>query len=138
MTITTIADRRAKQDEAGARLAAMLDSLTDTDTFKAYLRAMAAFHRYSWANVAMILAQRPDATRVNAYRRWQSIGRQVRKGEQGIAIWTPRIAKSEDGDPELVGFGLGYVFDLYSERIQIFKENPPPADWNGVFVLETK
>src|SRR6476646_2288679 len=36
------------------------------------------------------------------------------------------------------GFGLGYVFDLYSERIQIFNENPPPADWNGVFVLETK
>ena len=36
------------------------------------------------------------------------------------------------------GFGLGYLFDLYSERIQIFEENPPPADWNGVFVLETK
>jgi adenylate cyclase len=36
------------------------------------------------------------------------------------------------------GFGLGYLFDLYSERIQIFEETPPPADWNGVFVLETK
>jgi adenylate cyclase len=36
------------------------------------------------------------------------------------------------------GFGLSYLFDLYSERIQIFEENPPPADWNGVFVLETK
>ena len=27
---------------------------------------------------------------------------------------------------------------LYSERIRVFEENPPPADWNGVFVLETK
>jgi adenylate cyclase len=36
------------------------------------------------------------------------------------------------------GFGLSYLFDLYSERIQIFEETPPPADWNGVFVLETK
>src|SRR5262245_58905465 len=36
------------------------------------------------------------------------------------------------------GFGLAYLFDLYSERIRTFEETPPPADWNGVFVLETK
>ena len=36
------------------------------------------------------------------------------------------------------GFGLSYLFDIYSERIRVFEENPPPADWNGVFVLETK
>ena len=35
-------------------------------------------------------------------------------------------------------FGLEHLFDLYSERIRTFEENPPPADWNGVFVLETK
>ena len=36
------------------------------------------------------------------------------------------------------GFGLDYLFDLYDERIRTFEENPPPADWNGVFVLDTK
>ncbi|HEY7230200.1 MAG TPA: adenylate/guanylate cyclase domain-containing protein [Pseudolabrys sp.] len=36
------------------------------------------------------------------------------------------------------GFGLNHLFDLYSERISIFQKNPPPADWNGVFVLDTK
>jgi adenylate cyclase len=36
------------------------------------------------------------------------------------------------------GFGLEHLLDLYSERIRVFEENPPPADWNGVFVLETK
>jgi adenylate cyclase len=36
------------------------------------------------------------------------------------------------------GFGLNYLFDLYSERISIFEKNPPPTDWNGVFVLDTK
>jgi adenylate cyclase len=36
------------------------------------------------------------------------------------------------------GFGLEYLFNLYAERIRIFEENPPPSDWNGVFVLETK
>ena len=36
------------------------------------------------------------------------------------------------------GFDLDYLFDLYSERIDEFKLNPPPADWNGAIALETK
>jgi adenylate cyclase len=36
------------------------------------------------------------------------------------------------------GFGLGALFDLYATRIHMFEQNPPPPDWNGVFVLETK
>jgi len=35
-------------------------------------------------------------------------------------------------------FGLTHLFDLYSDRIRIFENDPPPADWNGVVVLETK
>jgi adenylate cyclase len=36
------------------------------------------------------------------------------------------------------GFGLDYLFDLYDERIRTFEQAPPPADWNGVFVLDSK
>ena len=36
------------------------------------------------------------------------------------------------------GFGLEALFDLYATRIHMFEQNPPPPDWNGVFVLETK
>ena len=36
------------------------------------------------------------------------------------------------------GFGLGYLLDLYAERIRVFLENPPPPDWNGVVVLDSK
>jgi adenylate cyclase len=35
-------------------------------------------------------------------------------------------------------FRLDGVADLYEERIQAFEQNPPPADWNGVFALQTK
>jgi adenylate cyclase len=35
-------------------------------------------------------------------------------------------------------FGLDGLFDLYRARIQAFAEVAPPADWNGVFVAETK
>jgi adenylate cyclase len=36
------------------------------------------------------------------------------------------------------GFGLEHLFDLYAARIRTFEQNPPPSDWNGVFVLESK
>jgi len=36
------------------------------------------------------------------------------------------------------GFGLGHLLDLYAERIRGFLQNPPPPDWNGVVVLESK
>jgi adenylate cyclase len=35
-------------------------------------------------------------------------------------------------------FGLGEIYNLYSTRIQSFRENAPPDDWNGVFAFETK
>jgi adenylate cyclase len=36
------------------------------------------------------------------------------------------------------GFGLNSLYDLCAARIRVFEENPPPPDWNGVAVLESK
>jgi adenylate cyclase len=33
---------------------------------------------------------------------------------------------------------LGPLFELYAERIQAFRTNPPPDDWNGAYQLLTK
>ena len=41
--------------------------------------------------------------------------------------------------PDTVPYrGLAGLFDLYRARVQAFSEVAPPADWNGVFVAETK
>jgi len=50
----------------------------------------------------------------------------------GAAVSIDRCREVDDG------FGLDHLFDLYAERIRMFEQNPPPPDWNGVFVLETK
>jgi antirestriction protein ArdC len=56
-------------------------------------------HRYSLGNVLLIAAQRPEATYVAGYRVWQELGRQVRKGERGIAIFVPHIYRPKtDGE----------------------------------------
>jgi adenylate cyclase len=33
---------------------------------------------------------------------------------------------------------LSVLYDLYRERIEYYQEVPPPIDWDGVYVAETK
>ena len=51
-----------------------------SETILAYLDMCARFHRYSPQNVWLILIACPDATFVAGYKRWQEMGRYVRKG----------------------------------------------------------
>jgi len=53
------------------------------------LDTAAKFHSYSLGNLLLIGAQAPQANRVAGFRTWQSLDRQVRKGERGIAILAP-------------------------------------------------
>ena len=97
-------------------------ALLTGDGFAAYLRAMARFPTYSVRNVALIHAQRPDATHVAGYRTWQTLGRQVRRGERGIRILVPHrrpvAAEERQEEPEaeqravVSGFGVASVFDI--------------------------
>jgi antirestriction protein ArdC len=84
----------------------------------AYLSAMARFHNYSWGNIILISLQRTDASRVAGYQTWRRLGRQVKKGEHGIAIMAPivrRRKKEQDDDEtaeEVFAFKTAYVFDV--------------------------
>jgi N-terminal domain of anti-restriction factor ArdC len=94
-----------------------IDSILSSEGFTSYLQTLARFHSYSFGNVLLIRAQRPDATRVAGYRKWLELGRQVRKGEQGIKILVPfkrkAVVAEEDGEDVVVkGFGVGTVFDV--------------------------
>lgn len=113
------------------RLMAAVDALTWSESWRAMLAVAARFHTYSPNNVLLIAAQRPDATRVAGYRAWMQLGRQVRKGERGIAILAPVLRRGaaspdetpptsaeeqrkEDAAPARVlrGFRVTHVFDI--------------------------
>ena len=64
-------------------------ALVESDGWRAMLDTAAKFHSYSLGNLLLIGAQDPQATRMAGFRTWQSLGRQVRKGERGIAILAP-------------------------------------------------
>lgn len=89
----------------------------DQERYKEFLKVMTKFHNYSVNNTLLIAMQRPDATLCNSYKRWQSLGRQVKRGEKGITIIAPAPVKTiqtrerkdqyqqpvigEDGHPKL-------------------------------------
>ena len=102
------------------RLMAALES-GQSEALKQYLTVMSRFRRYSWNNVLLIHCQFPQATHVGGYHFWLKLGRQVRKGEKGIAILAPMIGRKRPSDTaeaahdegtRLIGFKACHVWDL--------------------------
>jgi hypothetical protein len=125
----TDAERQAQQEaraerltQLHAELAAGVEQLVEGEAWKAMLAAAARFHSYSWRNCLLILSQLPTATHVAGYRTWQSVGRQVRKGERGIGVIAPVVYRGSDEDEDdhdgeggkacVHGWKIEHVFDI--------------------------
>lgn len=108
-------DRRVR--EAVELLDAGVEKILDGEEFKRYLAFAARFHCYSANNALLILIQRPTATRVAGYKKWWEFGRQVRRGEESMAILAPIFRAVEDGESGekacvLCSFRVAGVFDV--------------------------
>jgi antirestriction protein ArdC len=83
----SLPERRAEAERLHTLLFDQVEQLAHSEQWKRFLRMAASFHQYSFNNLMLILAQNPNATQVAGYRHWQTLGRQVRKGEHGIRIY---------------------------------------------------
>jgi RNA polymerase sigma factor (sigma-70 family) len=95
-----------------------------SEALENYLAMMGRFRQYSWTNQLLIMSQRPTATRVAGYHTWRDLGRFVKKGEKGIMIVAPVLAKQPDRetpplgetrskeDARPIAFRATYVFDV--------------------------
>ena len=134
-------ERKKELDEFGKMLEAGIKEYIESDRYKELLDNMANFHDYSVNNSIGIMLQKPDATLVAPYTKWQKLNRQVKKGEKGIVILCPVKYKrmteetklDEKGNPvldkdgyeikekiyqNLVTFKIGFVFDK-SQTVQL-------------------
>ncbi len=102
------------------RIANAVEQLVTGADWQNMLDVAARFHTYSPNNIWLILAQRPDATRVAGYRTWRTLDRWVRKGEHGIAVLAPIVNRNKPADPSddpqlvkvLRGFKIVHIFDI--------------------------
>jgi len=113
-------------------LARLTDSARLSEAMVDYLEMTAKFHQYSPFNVWLIILQKPEATYVAGYNKWQQMDRWVRKGERGIPILAPIFTTviNEDGkeEKELTGFLTVYVFDISQTDGEPLPEQP---DWKS-------
>ena len=100
-----------------------------SEALTAYLDAMAHFRNYSFGNILLIARQKPQASYVSGMWSWNQLGRRVKRGEKGIAILAPMIAKvrkedrNNSGEADsgqqrtVLGFRRVYVWDRLSRDL---------------------
>jgi|BarGraNGADG00212_1021973.scaffolds.fasta_scaffold23535_2 DNA primase len=116
-------------------------AITSGPAWAAWLAAAAKFHSY---RTVLIQMQATDATRVGGYNTWKAVGRQVSKGEKGIAILAPVVRKvdvdaaaEEDTSTQteerrrIVAFTQAYVFDISQTQGEPLPEPPQPTLLQG-------
>lgn len=168
---------RTSSSEQAARVAVLTDKLhasvtdlTNSDNWTRMLGTVAKFHRYSARNILLLLIQAEERgteiTRVAGYRTWQTLGRQVRRGEKGYEVLAPvrrRLSSEEaaeraavglpaydaEGRPIMIvrGFRIEHVFDISQtdgEQLPTMAAVPylvgdgPAGLWEAVSDLLTK
>lgn len=137
----TSEERKKEVEEFGKMLQSGIKDYIESERYKEILDNMAKFHEYSVNNSIGIMIQKPDATLVASYTKWQRLNRQVKKGEKGIVILCPvkykkmveQTKSDEEGNPILdkdgyeiknktyqdcIAFKIGFVFDK-SQTVQM-------------------
>jgi antirestriction protein ArdC len=132
---TTSAERAASVAVLTDKLHSSVAELTTSEAWTRMLETAARFQRYSARNMLLLLIQAEERgteiTRVAGYRTWQTLGRQVRRGEKSYEVLAPvrhrlsldeaaeRAAAGEpaydaEGRPIMVvgGFRIEHVFDV--------------------------
>lgn len=128
--------RNERQRDVLQKLEQGTEAILNSEGFAKYLQTLSRFHSYSFNNVILIHAQRPDATLVNSYQRWKQLDRQVKKGERGIRIFFPIFRPGEDPETgeevkNLVSFGIGSVFDVQQTEGESLPEPPAVTELTG-------
>jgi hypothetical protein len=170
-------DARTSVSEQAARVAALTDKLhasvselTSSAAWTRMLGAVAKFHRYSARNILLLLIQAEERgtqiTHVAGYRTWQTLGRQVRRGEKRYEVLAPirhRLSSDEaaeraavglpaydaEGRPIRVvcGFRIEHVFDISQTDGEQFVTMPkvpylvgdgPAGLWDAIAELITE
>lgn len=81
---------------------AIYESVRGTEQWMQVCKLTGQLYRYEFENILMIYIQRPDAALVADYGKWKEVGRYVKRGSKGIAVFPSRALKPK----------INYVFDI--------------------------
>lgn len=99
----------------------------DGTEFQKYLDVQSRFDRYSVANALLILAQKPDATRIADFDTWKEQGVYIRKKESGFYILEPGDEYQRDDGSVGISYNPKKMFDI-SQTASRKRETPTYPD----------
>ena len=144
-TPATPEEKAARVKDAHDKIAKAVESIANSEEWKAFLRLGAQFHRYSFNNVMLMEIQRrsnnmSSLTRVASFAKWKQLGNPVAKGAKGLKIFAPIIVPLKQGEKgyvegekrtKLVGFRLTTVFDAQHTNDPNMPGLENPIRWDG-------
>ena len=113
----SVEERQQAAEALHESIAVQVEALKQSGEWERFLAFAGAFHAYSLSNVLLILSQYPTATQVAGFRKWQTLGRQVRRGEKSIRIFGYRTIKTDDDTTPSTAAGEGQ--DGAGERARV-------------------
>lgn len=128
--------KRAERDRVfELSCTSVLEVTNDGGKFKQFLDAQSHFDRYSAVNTLLIIAQKPDATRIGNYDYWKDRGGFIKKDEKGISILEPQEYEKEDGT-QGVGYNIKKMFDISQINTRKMKPDPMQPTYDNRHKLQ--
>ena len=66
-----------------------IENIIQSGEYEKFLKLGRNFHHYSFNNWVLIFSQMENATKVAGFKKWESMGRRLKKGSKGIMIMYP-------------------------------------------------
>ena len=124
---------KQQKQEQREMVYAMIDDTAQTvardgAAFQNYLDVQSRFDRYSVANALLILAQKPDATRIADFDTWKEQGAYIRKNETGFYILEPGEEYRRDDGSVGISYNPKKMFDISQTGNSRKRETPTYPD----------
>lgn len=98
------------------------------EQFQQYLDVQSRFDRYSVSNALLILAQRPEATRIADFDTWKEQGVYIRRKETGFYILEPGEEYEREDGSKGISYNPKKIFDIAQTTANQKREQAQPPD----------
>lgn len=120
-------DKIDKTKELFNKIVDGVTNIIASGEYEQFLKFSRNFHQYSFNNIVLIYSQMKEATQVAGFKKWQSMGRKLKKGVHGIQIIYPikrkytKIIEGQDSllnddkkeqEVEYLTYRYTYVYDI--------------------------
>lgn len=98
-----------------------INQYLDSENFKNYLDFVSQFHNYSFNNILLLKAQKSDITMIASFKKWNDLGRKIKKGEQALFVFAPTEVYKKDAEGNYIKDNNGeFIKSIYFKLVPVF------------------